>query len=59
MVGKTLHLDFAMTFNFRYEDLQPRLVVGMENPSGDERVSYEVPPGYQYLSQRDKVSLLV
>jgi hypothetical protein len=59
MVGETLHLDFAKTFNFRYTDLQRRLVVGMENPSGDERVSYEAPPGYQYLIQRDKVSLLI
>jgi hypothetical protein len=59
MVGETLHSDFVKTFNFRYVDLQRWLVVGMENPSGDERVSYEAPPGYQYRSQHDKVSLLV
>jgi hypothetical protein len=59
MVGETLHSDFVKTFNFCYADLQRRLVVGMENPSDDERVSYEAPPDYQYLSQHDKVSLLV
>jgi hypothetical protein len=59
MVGETLHSDLAKTFNFCYADLQRRLVVGMENPSGDERVSYEAPAGYQYLSQCDNVSLLV
>jgi hypothetical protein len=46
MVGETLHSVFAKTFNFRYADLQQRLVVGMENPSGDERVSYEAPLDY-------------
>jgi hypothetical protein len=47
------------TFDFRYADLQWRLVAGMENPSSDERVSYVEPPSYHYLSQHDKVSLLV
>jgi hypothetical protein len=59
MVGETLHSDLAKTFDFRYADLQWQLVVGMENHSDDERVSYEAPPGYHYLSQHDKVSLLV
>jgi hypothetical protein len=59
MVGETLHSNFSKTFNFLYADLQRRFVVGMDSPSGDERVSYEAPPDYQYLSQHDKVSLLV
>jgi hypothetical protein len=59
MVGETLHSDFAKTFNFCYVDLQWRLVVGMENHSRNERVIYEAPPGYQYLSLHDKVNLHV
>jgi hypothetical protein len=59
MVGETLHSNFTKTFDFRYANLQRRLVVGMENPISDERVSYEAPPGYHYLSLHDKVSLLV
>jgi hypothetical protein len=60
MPGEMLHelrKDFQL-FNFCYADLQ-RLVAGMADSSGDERVIYPPPPSYQFMRQHDKVSPLV
>ena len=56
--GETLHCLRKDSRLLLRADPQ-RLVVGMADSGGDERVVYAPPPGYEFMKQDDKVSPLV
>jgi hypothetical protein len=58
MAGKTLHSEFAKTFDFRYVDLQ-WIVVGLADPSGEGKRVASPPPSNKRMRQHDEVGPLV
>jgi hypothetical protein len=58
MAGKTLHSDFAKTFDFRYTYRQ-QFMVGMADPRGEGKMVAPPHHSNKTMRQHDKVGPLV